>query len=119
MGRKPKVKIAESAEEPVEEPVVQKVEEPDSILAKKQEKQRLFQERKQKRLNDLVEARALELMAQQQKEEEPIVDEEVIVVKKKRKPKQKKVVYIEEDEEVEDYVYKQTKPNIPIQIRYW
>jgi len=117
MGRKPKVKVAEVAE--VAEPA--EIAEPidDSILAKKEEKKRLFQERKQKRINDLVEAKALELMAQREKEEEPLVEEEVIVVKKKRKPKQKKVVYIEEDEEVEDYVYKNTKPNIPVQIRYW
>lgn len=111
MPRVKKVKV-------VEEPIVEELAD-DSIMAKKIEKKRIFQEKKQTRLNTLVEQKALELIQQKEKDEEPYVEEEVIVVKKNRKPKQKKVVYIEEDEEIEDYVYKQTKPNIPIQIRYW
>ena len=105
---------------PFEEPI-QKPKKGKAVILdeSKIQKQKLFQEKKQNKLNSLVEKRALELLQQKEKDEEPVIDEEVIIVKKNRKPKQKKVVYIEEDEEIEDYVYKQTKPSVPIQVRYW
>jgi hypothetical protein len=104
-------------DESIEKP--KKVKEIKVIDDDKIEKKKLFQQRKQERLNKLVEERAMMLLQQKEKDEEPLVDEEVIIVKKNRKPKQKKTVYIDETDEIDDYVYKQTKPQVPIKVQYW
>jgi hypothetical protein len=104
-------------DESIEKP--KKVKEIKVIDDDKIEKKKLFQQRKQERLNKLVEERAMMLLQQKEKDEEPIVEEEVIIVKKNRKPKQKKTIYIDETDEIDDYVYKQTKPQVPIKVQYW
>lgn len=109
-------------DEPVKDESIQKpkkVKEVKVIDESKVEKKKLFQQKKQERLNKLVEEKAMMLLEQKEKDEEPIVEEEVIIVKKNRKPKQKKTIYIDETDEIEDYVYKQTKAQVPIKVQYW
>jgi hypothetical protein len=96
-----------------------KVKEIKVIDDDKIEKKKLFQQRKQERFTKLVEEKAMMLLEQKEKNEAPIVEEEIIILKKNRKPKQKKTIYIDETEDVEEYVYKNTNPSIPVKVTYW